>query len=339
MNGEVSQAKTMTQDAKQKSSFSDPKPKILLGIDGGGSKTIALVADLKGMILGRGSSGASNYLSVGFEAACMAIEQAIQAALKAAGLDSKHHPAALCLGLGGAGRPADVQRFEEFFKRRYPGIPLQVTTDAHLALAAGTQEGWGICLICGTGSIAYGRDSQGRQVRAGGWGYLFGDEGSGYAIGTAALRAVSQAADGRAPETLLTRLVLGYWELDDPMQIIPRVYYNAPSPRAEIARLAKVVQTAAEQGDMQAQSILKEAAKALAQLVKAIAKHPGFEYPMPLVVAGGVITHDEILFSNLLALVAELGLNFTHIEKVEEPALGAIRIAQNIFQAFQHMQR
>ena len=323
----------MTQDANQKSSFSNLKTKILLGIDGGGSKTIALVADLKGMILGRGSSGASNHLSVGFEAACMAIEQAIQAALKAAGLDSEPHPAALCLGLGGAGRPADVQRFEEFFKSRYPGILLQVTTDAHLALAAGTQEGWGICLICGTGSIAYGRDVQGRQVRAGGWGYLFGDEGSGYAIGTAALRAVSQAADGRVPETLLTRLVLGHWELDNPMQIIPRVY-NAPSPRAEIARLAKVVQTAGEQGDMQAQSILKEAAKALAQMAKTIAKHPGFEYPMPLVVAGGVITHDEILFSNFLASVAEMGLNFTHIEKVEEPALGAIRIAQNAFQAF-----
>ena len=321
----------MVNNTNRKSEIENPKSFLLIGVDGGGSKTLALAADIQGTILGRGYGEASNYLSTGFDAACAAIEQAIHAALDAAGASrvEEYSLAALCLGLGGAGRPADVQRFEAFFRQRYPDIPLLVTTDAHLALAAGTPDGWGICLICGTGSIAYGRDPQGNQVRAGGWGYLFGDEGSGYAIGAAALRNISQAADGRGSETLLTRLVLQHWGLDEPMQIVPRVY-NAPSPRSEIARLAKVVQAAAEQGDAQAQSILQQAGEALAKLVKAIADHPGFDIPIPLVVAGGVITHDEILFAHFLASAADLGLDFAHIEKVEEPALGAIRIAKGL---------
>ena len=303
----------------------------LIGVDGGGSKTLALAADLQGNILGRGTAGPSNHLSVGFEAACQAIEQAIQSALEEAGFAPQADLRAICLGLGGVGRPAEAALFQGWANQRFPGIPARVVTDAHLALAAGTPQGWGVCLICGTGSIAYGRDPSGREARAGGWGYLFGDEGSGYAIGAAALRAVSQAADGRLEPTRLTQAVLEAWGLQEPQQIIPRAY-NAPSPRADIAHLAKIVEQAAKLGDAQAQSILRQAGMELARLVQAAAAQLELEGPFPLALAGGVIVHDDYLFQCFIEAGGQLGLRFSEINKVTEAAQGAIRIARQLFQ-------
>src|SRR5689334_17310708 len=194
----------------------------LLGIDGGGSKTVALLADSQQAILGRGAAGASNHNLLGARAAFEALDQAVRLAFE----DAKIAPApprALCLGMAGAGRPADIALFQAWAAERWPGTPVAVVSDADLVLAAGPGNGWGLGLICGTGSIAYGRDRSGMTARAGGWGSLLGDEGSGYAIGLAGLRAVARAADGRGPATVLTDTLLGHWSLAAPQSLIQYV--------------------------------------------------------------------------------------------------------------------
>src|SRR5215217_7483453 len=176
----------------------------ILGVDGGGTKTLALLGDLSGNVLARGLSGPSNYNAVGFDAACFALESAISLARK----DYPGEISALAFGLAGAGRKEDLERFQHWAVDSFPGTAVRVVSDAEILLMASAPSGPGLALICGTGSIVYGRTVMGDLIRAGGWGYLFGDEGSGYAIGIAALRAVMQAHDGRGLGTLLSELVL-----------------------------------------------------------------------------------------------------------------------------------
>ncbi|HET9221200.1 MAG TPA: BadF/BadG/BcrA/BcrD ATPase family protein, partial [Roseiflexaceae bacterium] len=153
---------------------------LLLGVDGGGSGTRALLADRSGAILGAGAAGPSNHQAIGLEAAAQAIQSAIDMAFRDARVERSRPVAAICLGLAGAGRPEDRLRFEAWATRQNIARRCAVASDAELVLTAGTPDGWGVALICGTGSIAWGRAPDGRSARAGGWGYLLGDEGSGY---------------------------------------------------------------------------------------------------------------------------------------------------------------
>src|SRR5215217_1107016 len=192
----------------------------ILGVDGGGSKTLALLGDLDGNVLARGVGGPSNSNAVGFVMACAALESAISLARK----DYPGEIAALCLGLAGAGRKEDVERFVNWAVQKFPKSLIKVVNDAEILLTAGAPSGAALVLICGTGSIVYGRTVRGQVLRAGGWGYLFGDEGSGYAIGVAALRAVMQAYDERGPETLLSELVLQRYGLSAPPELVNAIY-------------------------------------------------------------------------------------------------------------------
>ena len=303
---------------------------LVLGIDGGGSKTQALLADGSGRLIGRGVAGASNYQAIGVEAGCAAIEQAARAALAAAGIDEPS-PAAVCLGLAGAGRPEDQALFRAWARAQWSRARVVVVNDAELVLAAGTPEGWGLALICGTGSIAFGRGPAGRFARAGGWGYLLGDEGSGYAIGLAALRAVARAADGRAPATALTGALLSHWALAAPQDLIRRVYREGTSP-SDIAGLAARVDEIAAGGDTVAEGILRDAGRELALALLAVADRLALRGPVACALAGGLIVHSSALLREALAAAAEQGLLLDPVSRVEEPARGAIRIATRLLE-------
>lgn len=302
-------------------------PPLLIGVDGGGSKTLALAADAKGRVLGRGVAGPSNYHAAGLEAATAALETAIAAAIEAAG--RKPHaapPDALCLGLAGMGRPEDRAVIAAWAAQRFPGVPTVVVTDAELVVAAGAPGGWGLALICGTGSLAFGMDAAGRTARAGGWGYLLGDEGSGYAIGLAALRAIARAADGRGPETTLTAAVLHHWELTQPQDLIRYVYQNAVS-RAEIAGLAALVNATAAT-DASARAIITEAGRELALALRAVAEQLELHGALPCALAGSVLVHGQHVRAALCHAAANMGLILDPIAIVAEPALGALKLAQ-----------
>lgn len=297
-------------------------------MDGGGSKTAAIVARQDGTPLGRGSSGSSNYRAVGVEKACQAIDQALRAAFEDAGLDFDPGEVQMaCFGLAGVDRPGDETPLQEWARRLWPGMPIRYVNDARLVLAAGTPNGWGVAVICGTGSIAYGRNVQGEMTRAGGWGYLLGDEGSGYDIGRAALRCVAKAADGRGPQTALTGLVLAHWSLEKPQDLI-RYVYRPELPRKEIAALAPLVERAALQCDAVAEEIVQNAGEELAAAVKVVSARMGFSGPVPCALAGGVLVKGEQVTRAFLSAAARHGLQLEPVHKVSEPAAGAVILAR-----------
>lgn len=300
---------------------------LLIGVDGGATKTVALVADAEGNVLGRGRTGPSNYQVVGKETAFRAIETAIAQASQ--GLSGE--PIALCLGLAGAARPADQALFLAWAADRYPSVPVTLGHDGRLVLAAGTPAGWGIAVLCGTGALAYGEDREGHATRADGWGYLLGDAGSGYALGRAALRAVACADDGRGPATALTEAILAHWSLSDPQELVSRVY-QPPISRTEIAALAKIVGGTAATGDPVARRLLEDAGRDLATSVNAVAVRLRLPQPTPCALAGSVILRAPIVAASMETSAEHLGLTLAPITPVHEPARGAVRLAQRLLQ-------
>ncbi|MFN8442722.1 MAG: BadF/BadG/BcrA/BcrD ATPase family protein [Caldilineaceae bacterium] len=297
----------------------------LLGVDGGGSKTTALLADAEGRILGRGSAGTANHFTVGIEQACAAIEQAVAASFVEAGLN-RAPISALCFGLAGVDRPDNRVLFEPWIAEHFPNTKAALVNDAELVLAAGTPEGWGIALICGTGMIVFGRNRQDERGRVDGWGYLLGDQGSGFSIGLAALQAVMAAHDGRGAPTLLTQMILRHCNLESPLELV-RWIYRERVPTSEIAFLTRFVDAAAEQGDCIAQTILYQAADQLVHSVQTLVKKLGFESEIPCAVAGGVITNNLQISRSFDQAIARQGITLQPITVVHEPAQGAIRIA------------
>jgi N-acetylglucosamine kinase-like BadF-type ATPase len=296
----------------------------VIGIDGGGTKTRALVADLYARTLGRSKAGPSNVQTVGAEATYTALDAVVAAALADAGVSGE--PQALCLGMAGAGRAADRALIEGWATSRFPGAVVCVVHDGQLVLAAGTPEGWGVAVISGTGSLAYGENAAGRSVRAGGWGYLLGDEGSGYAIGLAALRAVARAADGRGHATALTEAVLEHWSLEVPQALIRHVY-GGEMEREDIAALAPLVMQTAEQDDAVARVILEDAGRELALAAQAVIERLALPAPAPCALAGGVLLHSEIVRASFKASLDAAGVTARPVTRVPDPVEGAVKLA------------
>jgi len=299
--------------------------RLIIGIDGGGSKTSAILADGTGRPLGRGAAGPSNYHTIGQAAALAALESAIAAAFAEAAL-SPAPLSDLVLGLAGLGRAADREIFAAWAAQRHPGARLQLVNDAEIVLAAGTPAGWGLAIIAGTGSLIFGRDPAGMTGRAGGWGYRMGDEGSAYAAGLAALQAVARSWDGRGPQTILTGLLLHHFDAAAPPDLIAKVYQTTVG-RPEIAGLAPLVDAAALAGDSAARAILQAGAAELALGARAVATQLGFSGAIPTALGGGHLTRSRLLPALLHEAAAAQQLQLQPAEPVFEPVLGAIRLA------------
>ena len=309
----------------------------LLGVEGGGTKTVALVADGKERVLGRGEGGPSNIYAAGKAVAYASLEEAIGEALLAAET-TPTEVGGVCLGLAGIGRPEDRALIERWVDAHFQGIPSCVVNDTQLVLTAGTPEGWGIAVVAGTGSHIYGQDPEGHTARAGGWGYILGDEGSGYAIGLAGLRAVVRAVDRRDPPTMLTQAILAHWGLGDLGELVQRVYDPAHG-RLQIAELSAVVQQCALDGDAVAQRIVAEAASELVVAVKAVIEQLALTPPIPCALAGGAIVKGVALQRAFVEQVRSLGLQLAPITPVPEPAMGALRIAKTCTERFRAERR
>lgn len=299
--------------------------RLFVGVDGGGTKTLALLADEQGELLGRGQAGTANYQTAGEEAALAAIERAVADAFAHAGIPLRP-PDAICLGLAGVDRPDDRVLFEGWLAERMPHAAGVVVNDADLLLAAGTPEGWGVAVICGTGAIAVGRRADGRGDRADGWGPLLGDAGSGYAMGRATLRAVMRAADGRGLATSLTEMVLAHWKLAAPEALIDRVYRRPLAPR-DVARLAVLAEQAAQAGDAVALHVVDEAGRALAESAATVVRKLALPTPTPCALAGGAILYGITIRRAFLAAAEAARLRLEPVQLVTEPAQGAVRLA------------
>lgn len=307
----------------------------LLGVDGGGTSTIAWLADSQGNVLGRGRSGASNVKAIGQDAARRALERAIRQAFADAATEPAPADVA-CFGLAGFDRPDDKKLIEAWSEANQWARRLVLVNDGDLLLAAGTTQGWGIGVISGTGSIAVGKAPDGRAARAGGWGYLFGDEGSAYSVAIAALRWIARTWDGRLPQQdnagpLIERICAALG-VTRPPELISAIY-KPEVDRARVAALAPLVVEAAEERSEAAAAILLEAADELAACVLAVAQALGFANApetasFPLVTAGGFLLAAPALTDALLARLRREGVTPSSITPVPDPVFGALTLAR-----------
>lgn len=303
---------------------------LIIGVDGGGTKTVARVGHRTETVghLGEGFAGPSNARAIGFPEAQSNILAAIGAAFDAAGL-MRTKVAATCLSLAGMGRADDRDSMRNWAVEKNIADSVEVTTDAESILAAASPRRVGIALISGTGSLAWGRNETGRVERAGGWGYLLGDEGSAYGIAIAGLRAAAQAIDGRGPKTLLVARFQERLQAPAPFDVIERIY-NPSMTRDKIAALAEVVFEAAD-GDEVAAQVLQQGAIALADCVTCVGHQLGFtanEYTLG--VTGGVILSRVRYRDAVLASLSGRDYEPLCLELVSQPVVGALLIARQM---------
>lgn len=305
---------------------------LVLGIDGGGTRTTCAVAGAEGPELARGRGGPGNYLAAGREAALANIGAAIREALARAGA-SAGEVAAACFGLAGAARPEDRQALAGLAEL-VPGARWRLTDDAAIALAGATGGVPGCVIIAGTGSIAYGEDAAGRPARAGGWGWLVDDPGSGFDLGRRAVAAVLRAHDGRGPATALTGRILRRWGLTEPPELLGKLY-RPPVTRPELAALAEEVVAAAREGDATAREILDAGGRELALMAAAVLRRLDLlAAPAPVATAGGLFGGaGELLVGPLRAALGELAPLARLTAPLADAAAGAVLLARRLLHA------
>jgi N-acetylmuramic acid 6-phosphate etherase len=311
-------------------------PDLVLGVDGGGSHTIALLAlpvssgDAPSAlseprILGRGEAGPSNQRAVGIDRALAELHRAVDAAFAAARLP-RQPVARAVLGLAGAGRPDDQQVIRSWAERVRLADSVDVIADGALVIPAGTPRNWGLAIVAGTGSIVIGKTLTGATVRAGGWGYLLADEGSGYALVMEALRAAVRAIDGSGPATTLTERLLVALELNEPSELVAKIYGNID--RTALASLAPLVLEAAESGDTIARDIVRTQVRLLADCAVAAGKKLNSgNTPIDIACAGGLLVNSSGYREQVLTELRCRNLCLGTVATVSEPAKGAVKLA------------
>ena len=320
----------MTTPHRGESEHATPRTDLVLGIDGGGTATCAVLADrYTGAVLGRGTAGPSNIQAVGVGAGLNALDLAIDHAFETAGVP-RTSVAAACLGLAGIDWDGGADVIRSWATRVDLSAVYSVENDATLLIAAGTPDGWGLAVVCGTGSIAFTRTPTGEIGRCGGWGYVLGDEGSGYQITLAALRAACRAHDRCGPGTVLVQRLLTWMKLPNPPALIDAVY-RGPWDRAAIAGLAPIVMQAAADGDAVAQDILKRESREPAHSAAGAVRNNGLPATgVPVALTGGVILESEPYRKAFLSALRADGVTPGSVQLVDDPALGAIVLARQL---------
>jgi N-acetylglucosamine kinase-like BadF-type ATPase len=295
----------------------------VLGIDAGGTKTVCLLADERGVILAEGRGPGANLHAAGE----LAVEKVLHEVMETAIGDRTIVPAAICLGIAGVDREDEAQIVRGIMRRIGHKSRVLVVNDALIALVAGARDAPAIVIIAGTGSIVYGRNADGDAARAGGWGHMIGDEGSGYWIGREALAAVMRASDGRGPATGLSREILTHLNVDDESRL-PRIVYDRDIPRMSVAALGPIVQSVAAEGDAVAMRILERAAEEMVLAARSVASRlemRGDAFTFYL--AGGVFRVVPWLAAELPQRLAEVAPRCQVRILQEEPAVGAVWLA------------
>ena len=298
-----------------------------LGVDGGASKTAALVTDGDGVALGRGLAGGSNHLRVGIEEASRNVERAVNIALVEAGIAIRQIGWAYC-GIAGSDHPAHRQKVVDSLRIFFPGGNFTVDSDARVALTGAVGFGSGVVVIAGTGSVAFGRTAEGKEARAGGWGPTLGDEGSGYAIARDGLSAIVRAFDGRGPATAMTALLCNDYEMCDPNEL-PRFVYAPTTHADDIARYGRMVIEAAQSGDAVAVEILRNAGRELGLCVAAVIRRLNLrEQAFPVAYVGGACSNaGELLLSPLRDALVRVAPAATIGPPLHTPVEGAAMMA------------
>lgn len=298
------------------------------GIDGGGTRTRAVLVDEKGIFVGYGASGASNPKAVGLEGTCFSVCEALERAFLLNG--GTPQDLNLFIGLAGVRTEPDRVAVTAALKKPFEDLGIgsatfQLGHDLDVAHAAALGGEPGVVLVVGTGSAALGRDETGRTRQAGGWGWFIDDPGSGYWLGYQAMRAAARSCDGRGMMTVLEERVRRFLRIQT-LHEMPNIIYNSHFSRERVAELAPIVFEVAEAGDACANAILKEGFEELALMVSTVARE--LEMERPQVSAVGGITHRGISFESRLHEALDAQLPFAKIMHSRvSPVIGAVIMA------------
>lgn len=298
----------------------------VIGIDGGGTKTHAILADETGKVILESFGGPSNFLMLGTEVVSNTIYNLILQTLTEANT-SISELSTILLGTTGAGRRTDAERLENDFNsylqnKEVKNVKFFVESDARIALEGAFSGKAGSILIAGTGSIMFGKDSSDNVYRVGGFGRFIGDEGSGYSIGKKGLVAASKCFDGRGRETLLKQLLHERCNIESTDLLITEIYKN----NFDIASFAPVVLEAASKGDPVSVSIVEEESSELVLHIKAM-RIKISDRPFYLSLIGGILSSENILSQKFIEKTV---IDFDDViikEKDFSPAYGAVLMA------------
>jgi glucosamine kinase len=307
------------------------KPLYIVGIDGGGTKTSAVLCALDGNILSEAQGSSTNHHIVGVEKTASTLLDIIQTCCHSVGCDISQIGAVVA-GLAGAGRAVDQHRILERLTdlartRNLPLDKVSVESDARIALEGAFGGKPGLVVIAGTGSIVFGKDERGKIYRAGGWGRLIGDDGSGYAIGREAFRAVAKMYDGYSKKTKLVKLFDEKFGLGSQDAMIDAVYgknYN-------FASVVPVILEAASKGDPVARKILIHACSDLVEVIDTVVKnmHKGKKgvHKRPLAFVGSLLIHDNFYSRRIRSALKRVVPLVTCRPAESSPVIGASLMA------------
>lgn len=295
----------------------------VIGIDGGGTKTLGAIADEEGKIIAQYEVGSTNHHSNPLEVVKANLGELITTLLAKAGVQATD-VACVCSGMAGVDRPDDKALVKNMMAEFLPNALAVPVNDGLIALVGGTMRAVGIIVISGTGSIAVGVNKHGVQGRAGGWGHILGDEGSGYMIGLRGLRAVCRAYDGRTGPTLLQEIVMKHFGFERPEQILGWTK-QVQGSKTEIGALSRLVHEAYSRGDATAAQILREEAEELALAAAAVAKKLfADDNDYEIVVGGGNLRKSRPFFEMFQQAVAKRLPDIPVILPRREPVEGAV---------------
>ncbi len=298
--------------------------RIFIGVDGGATRTRAVVLDEGGRELGRAEGRQAIANAKEPHLAAGSVADVSERAARAAGFELPAE--GLFAGLTGAGREDNRVAVEQELLRMGTARKVRIGTDFITAFHDAFGDGPGILLIAGTGSSSMGRGEDGRETRCGGWGHHLGDEGSGYALGAAALRVAAWQDDGRAPVTGLPAAILAFLKLERTQDLIP---WAAAAAKKDVAALAPTVGAAAAAGDPAAQEIVARAIRDMEAHAVALRERLGpWRNPTPVAFTGGLVHRGRPLRAPLAAALVARG--FTVLDEDPDPAMGAARLALSL---------
>ncbi|MBD8498622.1 N-acetylglucosamine kinase [Paenibacillus arenosi] len=307
----------------------------VIGIDGGGTKTTAIVLDSAGNLLAQIEGAATNPHAVTSAGAIDNLTALFQRLIVESGLIPERCKG-IGLGIAGISTSQEQQQFLDsllhderlsLWDLKRSALPIVIRNDAEIALIAALGQESGTIVIAGTGAIVVGITPSGERYRAGGWGHILGDKGSGYEIGLQTLQAVMLSHDGVLSPTKLTELVLDKHQFNSPEQL--RTYiYGASIRKQHIAQYAQICIHAANHGDEAAQHIIVRTATELAQLTLAMRRKDRWLTQAPIAVTGSIFKHSTLFVDTFKQCVNQSEQASTIIIAEKQPAWGAALLVQ-----------
>jgi len=321
----------------------DADSSFVLGVDGGGTKTTAWLAQVDGGkigLVGKATRGPSNLVAMNFVDAMENVASAIRAAIADAEIAGQS-VAAACLCLAGAGRDSNRQPAIAWLREHSIARTVSVVSDAEMLLVADDDlnvslpaVSTGICLIAGTGSLVWGQNTNGDTARAGGWGYHLGDQGGAYSISLECLRTTCQTVDESGPNDTLVTALQNHLQLSTPQDLITWCYTN-PDSRQRIASLCPFW-FALQQAEPKIRACIDAGAGDLVRQVQSVARQLRLtECGFDLTIAGGVIIGQPEYRDTIICQLTDKSVGPIVLRQPKDPVSGAVRLAANLLNPYQ----